>query len=118
MERVILQYDDNTEDFLVIKFAERCRTIAKDNNIKIGDLEGRIGMALGYFSRIISGEQKGMSLRIAFKICRVLGMSIEEILNYKNRDEEIAQRLNDTILKDLLKDFSKDEIINYIKYKG
>lgn len=106
------------EDIRIKIFANRVKVIAKDNFIKVGDLEKQLGVASGYFSRIASGESKTMSLALALKVGDRFGMTINEIIKYKTREEEITERLNDTFLKELLNEFSKEDLINYIQKEG
>lgn len=105
------------EQRLVLKFAGRIKIIVRDRFIKMGDFENQVGVSAGYFSRISSGEQKSISLYTAFKVCSILKMRVDEILNYKNRSELIAEKLDKTILNELLGEFSKEEIIDYIENK-
>lgn len=105
------------EERLVLKFAERIKIITRDRFIKMEDFENQVGVSTGYFSRISSDEQKRITLYTAFKVCSILKMRVDEILNYKNKSELIAEKLNQTVLNDLLKEFSKEDLIDYIRDK-
>ena len=97
------------------RFAVNVKKIADERLIKIGDLELFLGLHLGYFSRIRKGTAKHISLMTALAISNIFGMTIENIITYKSKDELIEERLKKIAFDSILEDFRVDDVIDYLK---
>ena len=85
----------------------------KERNIKIGDFEKKLGFSVGYFSRFKTNES-GFKLEEALKIAEIFNMTIEEIIDYKNLLEKMKENIGKQV-DDILENYSKEEVIYYLK---
>ena len=55
--------------------------LIKKNNMRIGELETKIGVSLGYFSKMLKGDNSSIpSTEIIYNASRVLNVNLEELL--------------------------------------
>lgn len=76
--------------------AKNVRCFAKQNNIKIGDIERRLNFRLGYFSRT---EKKGSAISIdtVVKLTEILDFPIEKIIDGNYAESMEIERLEKEI---------------------
>lgn len=75
------------------RLAIKIKEIAKEKGIKIGDLETKLGLSMGYFSRFKKQKQASMHFETAVKVAKEFGMTIDEMLNYKSPLEKLSEDL-------------------------
>lgn len=66
--------------FNMIKFVDKVHLLAEQKNISIGKLEKEIGVAPGYFSRVIQKNTKSVSLETALRCAKIFECSVEDLL--------------------------------------
>ena len=76
----------------------RIKKLRKDSGMSQEELAGKLGISRSYFSKI-ENDQRGLSIDIMQKICRIFNISMDEFFN--NEEEK------DTYLETETKKFHK-----------
>ena len=55
--------------------------LAKEKNMRLGEIEDEVGVSRGYFSRLKKNREKCASIQTVIATAEVLNVTIEELLN-------------------------------------
>ena len=96
-------------------FVKKLYEISKFENFKISDIEKRLNVASGYFSRYLKNRKKHLYLDTALKTCEIIGYKLDEVLYFQTAEDMVAERLKKMAFESLFEDFTKESALNAVK---
>ena len=107
----IREYVDGLGDFDNTLLIKNIGVLLRKNGLRLGDLENALGISTGYISRTSKpGSGKKMSIDIVWKIARLFGVSVQDLIESDLSAPTTNTNLVVRFLTKLLKQTSEDEI--------
>lgn len=107
----IMEYVDSLGDFDNTLLIKNIGVLLRKNGLRLGDLENALGISAGYISRTSKpGSGKKMSIDTVWKIARLFGVSLQDLL-VKDLDIPAANRdLVSQFVSKLIEQTENDDI--------